>query len=441
MEAAAAEDGLGAMLVNSWVTGERRKLLARLAEVEARVAAAIEDNRQVRQCQLLQRKEAKDLVRQLADTAAEEQNLRTRAQARLEEVTRQLQLWERRAALAETKYATVNEALAQEREARAAAEARSSLKRQRLRHVAGELHPPGELQIAVSDEAGALAHHLEGLVEGGAAAAERAAELQRQLAAAREAAAAREGELSASLRAVQADLDAARAAAAAAEARAAAAAAAAAAASAEAAAPPPPPPPPPPQQPPQQVAALLQMLRTQEEIEAVLEAAQRERDERIARLWRLVLRWQPLVDARGHSSAQDLAALALWDEYLRHGGAPAPAAPHPPPPSTADRSPPGSPRGLYSPGGSAHSRPLSAGGPLRDAAAATGAPRQLFSGRGEGGGRAGGGLGGSPRSPGSVRSAASDRSGMSAAERIEELAAAGRARAAAAAAAAEEGFS
>jgi hypothetical protein len=83
------------LLVSGWVQSERGKLLARLAELEKKLflaehaaAEAIEAAQRDREAQRQQfasrGRDAKDLVKQLAVRAAEEEALRIRLQTKLE---------------------------------------------------------------------------------------------------------------------------------------------------------------------------------------------------------------------------------------------------------------------------------------------------------------------------------------------------------------------
>jgi hypothetical protein len=193
----------------------------------------------------------------------------------LQEVLRQAQLWERRAALAEAKFATVRDALAKEREGREAKLEEGALKRQR-RAAAAAVDSSNDINnsssadhaAGVSQDLQAVGTFVEGLLESNAS-------------------------LQSELQVLQAANSTAAAAAAAASATAAAA------------------------EPQANVQALLSMLQTQEEIEAVMEAENQRKDAQLERHWRLAIRWKPLVDQRGYSAAQDLKALGLLDEFSK----------------------------------------------------------------------------------------------------------------------------
>jgi hypothetical protein len=185
----------------------------------------------------------------------------------LQEVLRQAQLWERRAALAEAKFATVRDALAKEREGREAKLEEGALKRQRRAAAAAVDSRNNNNSSSSADHADlqAVGSFVEGLLESNAS--------------------------------LQSELQAANSTAAAATASATAAAAAA--------------------EPQANVQALLSMLQTQEEIEAVMEAENQRKDAQLERHWRLAIRWRPLVDQRGYSAVQDLKALGLLDEFFK----------------------------------------------------------------------------------------------------------------------------
>jgi trimeric autotransporter adhesin len=210
----------------------------------------------------------------------------------LQEVLRQAQLWERRAALAEAKFATVRDALAKEREGREAKLEEGALKRQRRAAAAAvdssssntnnNNSSSADHAAGVSQDLQAVGSFVEGLLESNAS-------------------------LQSELQALQAANSTAAAAAAAASATAAVAAAA---------------------EPQANVQALLSMLQTQEEIEAVMEAENQRKDAQLERHWRLAIRWRPLVDQRGYSAVQDLKALGLLDEFLKRDTAAASTTEH-----------------------------------------------------------------------------------------------------------------
>jgi hypothetical protein len=209
----------------------------------------------------------------------------------LQEVLRQAQLWERRAALAETKFATVRDALAKEREGREAKLEEGALKRQRRAAAAAvdssssntnnNNSSSADHAAGVSQDLQAVGSFVEGLLESNAF--------------------------------LQSELHALQTANSTAAAAATASATAAAAAAAE---------------PQANVQALLSMLQTQEEIEAVMEAENQRKDAQLERHWRLAIRWRPLVDQRGYSAVQDLKALGLLDEFLKRDTAAASTTEH-----------------------------------------------------------------------------------------------------------------